>query len=152
MDKLSTGVCIFNNFPSLPLGSGLGSIFVNNTEDDICVDGDLAHPVLVEKQRHEPFTRLLLAIGVDPHEPVRGSVFGSNTEDARLQLLPVLHLHLLGEVGDAPGVVVLGVWLVVCEAPGGGGDGWLLDSWRLILPTVASTTSSSSTAAGVGHH
>ena len=100
---------------------------------------------LVEKEGDKPLAGLLLPVGVDPHEPVRGSVFGADTEHPRLEFLPVLHLHLLGKVGDAPGVVVLGVRLVVGEGPAGRDDGRLLHSGGGGLlaqrPTVA----------GVGH-
>ena len=85
---------------------------------------------LVEKQRYKPLAGLLLSVGVDPHEPVGGPVLGPDAEHPRLELLPVLHLHLLGEVGDAPGVVILGVRLVVREGPGCGHDGRLLDPRR----------------------
>ena len=85
---------------------------------------------LVEKERDKTLAGLLLAVRIDPHEPVRGSVFGADTENPRLEFLPVLHLHLLGEVGDAPGVVILGVGLVVREGPGCGHDGRLLDPGR----------------------
>ena len=100
---------------------------------------------LVEKEGDKPLAGLLLPVGVDPHEPVRGSVFGPDTEHAGLELLPVLHLHLLGKVGDAPGVVVLGVRLVVSEGPAGGHDGRLLHPWRGGLFTLGSTMAS------VGH-
>ena len=114
----------------IPLSPGLSSILVHNTEYDVCVDGDLADPVLVEEERHEALASLLLPVGVDPHEPVGGPVLGADAEHPRLELLPVLHLHLLGEVGDAPGVVILGVRLVVGEGPGCGHDGRLLDPRR----------------------
>ena len=103
---------------------------------------------LVEKQRYKPLAGLLLSVGVDPHEPVRRPVLGPDAEHTGLQLLPVLHLHLLGKVGDAPGVVVLGVGLVVGEGPAGGDDGRLLHPGRggllALTPAVAET--------GVGHH
>ena len=83
---------------------------------------------LVEKEGDKSLAGFLLPVGVDPHEPVRGSVFGPDAEHPGLQLLPVLHLHLLGKVGDAPGMVVLGVGLVVSEGPAGGDDGRLLHS------------------------
>ena len=51
------------------------------------------------------------SVGIDPHEPVSGPVLGPDAEHARLELLAILHLHRLGEVGDAPGVVILGVRL-----------------------------------------
>ena len=100
---------------------------------------------LVEEERNKSFAGFLLSIGVDPHEPVRGSVFGADAEDPRLELLAVLHLHLLGKVGDAPGVVVLGVRLVVSEGPAGGDDG------RLLHPRGGGLLAQSSTVAGVGH-
>merc|ERR1719445_1822331 len=68
-----------------------------------------------------------ISIGIYPHEPVSLPVLCSNCEDSRLQLLSVLHFHLLGEVCNTPGMVILGVWLVVCERPTGGENGRLLD-------------------------
>ena len=85
---------------------------------------------LVEKEGDKALACFLLAVRIDPHEPVRGPVLGPDAEHPGLQLLPVLHLHLLGEVGDAPGVVILGVRLVVGEGPGCGHDGRLLDPRR----------------------
>lgn len=85
---------------------------------------------LIEKQRYEALAGLLLPVRVDSHEPVSRPVLGPDTEHAGLQLLPILHLHLLGKVGDAPGVVVLGVGLVVGEGPAGGDYGRLLDPGR----------------------
>ena len=64
----------------IPLSPGLSSILVHNTEYDVCVDGDLADPVLVEEERHEALASLLLAVGVDPHEPVGGPVLGADAE------------------------------------------------------------------------
>ena len=101
---------------------------------------------LVKKEGNKALACLLLPVRVDPHEPVRGSVFGADAEDPRLELLAVLHLHLLGKVGDAPGVVVLGVRLVVSEGPAGGHDG------RLPHPRGGGLLPQSSTVAGVGHH
>ena len=83
---------------------------------------------LVKKEGDKPLACLLLSVWVDPHEPVRGSVFGPDAEHSRFELLPILHLHLLGKVGDTPGVVVLCVGLVVSEGPAGGDDGRLLHS------------------------
>ena len=81
---------------------------------------------LVKKEGNKALACLLLPVRVDPHEPVRGSVFGADAEDPRLELLAVLHLHLLGKVGDAPGVVILGVRLIVGEGPGRRHNGRLL--------------------------
>ena len=96
----------------------------------IAIDFYLTVAILVEKEGNKAFACFLLSVGVDPHEPVRGPVLGPDAEHPRLELLPVLHLHLLGEVGDAPGVVILGVRLVVGEGPGCGHDGRLLDPRR----------------------
>ena len=61
---------------------------------------------LVEKQRYKPLAGLLLSVGVDPHEPVRRPVLGPDAEHPRLQLLPILHIGLSCEVGNAPSMVV----------------------------------------------
>ena len=103
---------------------------------------------LVQKQRDKSLARLLLSIRVDSHEPVRCPVLGPDAEHAGLELLSVLHLHLLGKVGNTPGVIVLGVGLVVGEGPAGGDNGRLLHPGRggllALTPAVAET--------GVGHH
>ena len=88
---------------------------------------------LVKKEGNKALACLLLPVRVDPHKPVSGPVLGPDAEHPGLELLAVLHLHLLGEVGDAPGVVILGVRLIVGEGPGRRHNGRLLHAGRVGL-------------------
>ena len=62
--------------------------------------------ILVEKEGNKAFACFLLSVGVDSHEPVCLPVLGPDAEHPRLQLLPILHIGLSCEVGNAPSMVV----------------------------------------------
>ena len=65
---------------ALPFGSDFRAIFVNNTEDYICIYWYLTNTIFVQEQRHKTFTSFLLSIGINSHEPVSGPVLGSDAE------------------------------------------------------------------------
>ena len=69
-------------------------------------DFHLTVAILVEKEGNKAFACFLLSVGVDSHEPVCLPVLGPDAEHPRLQLLPILHIGLSCEVGNAPSMVV----------------------------------------------
>ena len=70
------------------------------------ISAHLAVAILIEEERNKSFAGFLLSIGVDPHEPVGLPVLGPDAEHPRLQLLPILHVRLPCEIGNAPSMVV----------------------------------------------
>ena len=99
--------------------------------------------IFIKEEGDEALAGFLLSIGVDPHEPVCLPIFCPDAEHPRLQLLPILHVRLPCEVGDAPsmvipGLMLLSLWsnysillcvrLIVCERPRCRNNGGLLDA------------------------